>query len=272
MIKTKYNKMFLAPEGDEGGGGEVSRGVAATGEGVPPSEPAAGGDSPAAPAGMVNAKELAAELGDVLRGFSKEPQTPTQQKEVAKALEELTPEERTKMFKVLSIDENYLRDFDNLDTKKSALEKLRDSILESTDGMTQYRLNGIMKQIEELVSPALSFVTEQKEQQLAADMVKSYPGLGDEKLEPVVEAVKLNLSKQGKRFDTAKELYAAIAKGVEEVIQVHNPQFKISAGSNPAARKPSGRSIPVTSTGSDSGAASDGNTPPTKRGVAVFQR
>ena len=78
------------------------------------------------PAGGFDAKELAKQFGEQLKGI-----LPAQQ--AAAPRPELTPEQAKKLLNVWEPDDNFLQEFSNLETQKVAFAKMR-------DGMTKQML------------------------------------------------------------------------------------------------------------------------------------
>jgi len=284
--------MFFAPDegggegsGGEGEGAEPSKGAAAftppaksgTGDHEPPAPKAGSGTDgagtgegdgePTAPAGGFDASKFAKEFGDVIGTHLKE----AAPKPVAK---ELTPEEAKKLLNVWEPDDAWYAEYDNLETRKTAVAKMRDGLVRQSDTIAQMRMQELISALKEELSPQLSAVQEMAEQQRNERMGKAYPDLAKPELNPLVNAVAQDLVKNGKKFNSESELFKALASGVEAVIKVNNPEFKLTTGSTPAGQQSrGGRQIPTTTPGA--GGSSGRSTTPTTskpRGIAVFDK
>lgn len=269
---NKKNMIFFdAP--DEGGGG-VSRGMAAVNE--PPVETPEQPEvvdeppQPTPPAPVVDAGALAKQFGDILSERFK-PSEPAEKK-----VDDLTPEEARKLLNVWEPTKEWITKFDNLETRESALKELRDGVVKNTDTITQYRIREAMSGIDGKLGPALQFIQEAQNRQAEERFGKAYPQLSDSAMAPLIRAVAEDMRGKGKKFDHETALFDELAKGVESVIKVSNPNFKLTPGSNPGTttnRTKSNNSIPVTTPGAGGGAGGGGrDTTPKKRGIAIFDK
>jgi len=273
-----YNKlMFL--EGDMGGGdggggdggGDVSHGAAVF-EGDPagpgPSEP----QTPTAPrepsSPTVDARALAQEFGSVI-GQHFQPQAPPQR--------QITPEEARKLLNVWEPSNEWLAKYDNLETRTNALAELRDGLIRQADTIAQYRMREMMDGMQQTYAPVMQYMQQQEARAGEWRFKQAFPDLGHENFRPLLFAVSQNILAQGVPFRSEQELFTAIANGVEAVIKVNNPDFKLGNGSGnpaPAQRKqgrPAPGAIPVTSPGSGGGGGvRGGQGPPRPRGLAIF--
>jgi hypothetical protein len=87
-------------------------------------------------------------------------------------------------------------------------------------------------------------------------------------------AIADDLAKKGQRFESEEKAFEALANGVEAVIKVNNPEFKLTAaGSNPEDNNGQNRNQIPTVTPGAGGGTGRSNTPTkeTKRGIAVFK-
>lgn len=270
---NKKNMIFFdAPE--DGGGGEGSKGLAAfdgdpieteeieTETETPPTE------TPSVVAPTVDAGALAKQFGDIL---SERFKPPVQEE---KKVDDLTPEEAGKLLNVWNPTKEWIAKFDNLETREAALKELRDGVVKNTDTITQYRIREALQGIKGEIGPALEFVQETRNRQAEERFGKAYPQLADAAMSPLIKAVAESLREQGKKYDSETALFDDLAKGVETVIKVSKPDFKLTPGSNPGTttKTKSNNAIPVTTPGSGGGAGGGGRgeTTSKKRGLSIF--
>lgn len=272
----KLTKRFFEEPDDNKGGEEQNRGVAATA----PDGVENFGDSPKrgdvvedkTPATVDADKltsELASKFGDIIE--AKFPKKVDEEKKV----DTLTPEEAKKLLNVWEPDDAWVTKFDNLDTRKAALAELRDGVVKNTDTISQHRLRELQSAMDGKYGKVLEFMENYQNEQAEKRFHGKYPDLADPALGSVVEAVTEKIQKTGKKYDNETDLFEAIATGVEKVIQVHNKDFKLTAGSIPAKTKSnaSNGGIPVTSPGAGGGtAASKGDDKPVKAWQNVFAK
>jgi hypothetical protein len=262
----KYKMMFFAP--DEGAG--ASAGMSAVDD--PPVETEVEETPevevketpPAAP--TVDVEKLAKAFGQELR---------TQQGEKEKkGVDDLTPEEAAKILNVWQPSKEWIAKFDNLDTREAALKELRDGVVKNSDTITQHRLKEMRAAIDNEYGGVKEFMQNYQNEQTEARFTKKYEQLADPTTMKIVKAIADDLVKNGKKFDDEDALFKALAEGTEAVIKVHNPNFKLSAGSNPANKKPgqSSGGIPVTTPGASGGTGGKGGDPAKPRGLAIFEK
>jgi hypothetical protein len=259
------DKMLMFREEDTGGsGGGDSKGAAAFEEGgqqqqvTTQEEPKQ--EEPKAP--MVDAAALAEKFGEILNKQQQQPQ------------KELTPEEARKLLKFPEIDDEFMKEFGDIGTQKKAIEKFRDMILthiHTVNGMTRREM---MDEMDGKFKPALEYVTKAEQRERDADFDKSYPALAKPELKPIIKAVQESLKNE--KFADEKSHFKAVAEGVAAVIQVHQPNFKLSDGSSPSkttTKTSSSGGIPVTTGGSGGGGGGGGNQESSKpRGVKIFDK
>jgi hypothetical protein len=275
--------MLLAPDGAEGGGGGgdggESRGQAVfeePGQGAQEGQggPGSGGEGQGPGAGpqgpptapMVDAGALAERFGQVIGQHFRPPQR------------EMTTEEAKRLLNVWEPTKEWLAKYDNLESREQAIAEMRDGVIRHSDTITQYRLREMMDRIQQELGPAVQYM--QMEQARAGEnrFKEAYPELAQEGVRPLLYAVSQNLLGQGIQFRSEREMFQAIASGVEAVIKVSNPEFKLNGGGNGAAGPPGKRKqgpaavggIPVTTPGSGGGAGPKGQGPPKPRGMAIF--
>lgn len=261
--------------GDGGGGsGGVSHGAAVF-EGGGPSggspPPSGGGDgvATAKPAsGHVDARELAQEFGQVIGQHFRPPEPPQRQ---------VTAEEAKRLLNVWDPTPEWLAKYDNLENRLPAIAEMRDGFIKHADTIAQYRINEAMQRMQQSVAPVVQFMQQQEAKAGEWRFQQKYPDLGHENMRPLLFAVSQNILAQGIPFRSEGELFDAIAHGVERVIQVSNPEFKLGNGSgNPGLQKQQGQrpapgGIPVMTSGSGGGGMGRGGAgPPKPRGLAVF--
>lgn len=259
---------FLSPEGAVGGGGgEESRGMAAV------DDPPVGGEPVVeTPPQTVDVDKLTTALADKFGGVLSK-MTPAAPKETPKKIDELTPEDAKKLLKIWEPDDNFLKDFDNLETKKAAITRMRDGLIGQADTISQHRMREALAPVLEQLQPVIKFMQDYQSEQLTNRFTGRYEQLGSQEIRPLINAVAEDLASKGKKFDTEEELFDALAKGVEKVIQVSNKDFKLSAaGSNPATNKGrNNNAIPAMTPGSGGGTGSaPKGDEKVKRGLAVF--
>lgn len=214
--------------------------------------------------------ELASKFGDIIAE-----RFPTKASTEEKKVDTLTPEEAKKLLNVWEPDDAWVTKFDNLDTRKSALAELRDGVVKNVDTISQHRLRELQTTLNGEIGPLKQFVEDLRNEQAEKRFHAKYEQLADPALGSVVEAVTDKIQKSGKKYDNETDLFEAIATGVEKVIQVHNKDFKLTAGSSPAKTKTNASSggIPVTTPGASGGvAATKPDGKPKKQWETVFAK
>lgn len=265
-MKDSYLKRYYEEADDTGGGG---RGIAAFAEDDKPAEGVVEDPTTTVqpPATTVDAKALAESFGNVLaERFKPEPVKD-------KGLEELSPEEAKKLLNVWEPTKEWLARYDNIETRDAAIAEQRDGLIRQSDTIAQYRLREATAKLEKEYGPLREYVAQSRERETNERFNKRYAVFSDPALGDLRTTVASGLQKQNKTYQTEDALFDDIAKGMEAVIKVNNPDFKLpSAGSSPA-EKPKGQSnngIPVTTPGAGGGTAAKGTATPTKRGLAIF--
>lgn len=250
-MKIDKNKMkFLAPPDDAGGGSPVADLLDAGPEPevvAPVAEPAP------APAPTIDAVSFAKEFATHIAGVL--PKAPAEP--VAKPL---TPEEAKKLLNVWEPDDAFVTEFGNMDTQKAAFAKMRDAFIRQSDTITQVRLQEQQRAMEAKYEPVLQYMRQQEESAREARFGTAFPEVAKPELRPLIAAVAADLSRQGKTFADESSLFKALASGVEAVIKVNNPEFKLTAASAAQPKKSGSNpnAIPVTTPGSGGGG---GNAP-----------
>lgn len=289
------NRIWFLDEPTDGGGGEgegdVSRGTAVfsqtpkTGTGERPlpepkpkgeEKPVAGSGEPPAvdkpvdtpSAGTVDAAKLAKELGTSIAAAFKEGK--------AEDKPQLTPEEAKKLLKVWEPDEEWYKEFANLDTQKGAVSKMRDALIAQADTLAQGRLHETRTALEEQLKPIIEYVQRQQDREAEQEFGKLYPQLAAKEFKPLIYAVANELKSKETKFESQEDLFKALANGVESVIKQTNPEFKLTAGSTPVTTtKPKGQNanaIPTVTPGSGGGGGDKGGSGKVAkpRGLSIF--
>jgi hypothetical protein len=273
-MKDKDRMMFLQEDGDGGGGGDMgmdegpSQGAAVFDEPTAPSREAPRETQPSVPqAATVDARQLAHEFGSVIGQHF---QQPVQQQRIS-------PEEAKKLLNVWEPSDEWLQRYDNLETRTGALAELRDGLIRQADTIAQFRMREMMEGMERTYAPVVNYMQQQEARAGEWRFKQKFPDLAHDGLRPLLFSVSQNILAQGTPFRSEEELFAAIANGVEAVIKVSNPEFKLGNGSGspmPAQRKqgrPVPGAIPVTSPGSSGGSGVRGGQGVTRpRGLAIF--
>ena len=272
----KDEMMFMDGDTAEGGGGEAepSQGMAVfEGDGessqAPPdqtqeTEPQT--QPEAQP--MVDARQLASEFGHVIGQHFQPPQ------------KEMTVEEAKKLLNVWEPTPEWLAKYDNLETRDKAIAEQRDGLIRQADTIMRFRMNEMMQQMEHRYAPVVEYMQQQEAQHGEYRFAQAFPQLNQPGLRPLLFSVAQSMLASGARFNNERELFTAIARGVESVIKVSNPQFSLGNGGAASAVQPQqqrGRtghapgSIPVTTPGGGGGSgAPKGAGPPKPRGLAIF--
>jgi hypothetical protein len=278
MIEDKYRGMFLQEDtGGDGGGGEgVSQGASVFEEGSggsheqapaqPPPTPPSGGEA------RVDARELAHEFGNVIgQHFQQQP----------KAEPQMSVEEAKRLLNVWEPTQEWLGKYDNLESRIPALVDMRDGFIRQADTIAQYRMNEMMQRMQQTYAPVVQHMQAQEAKAGEWRFKESFPELAHDNMRPLLYAVSQNLLAQGIPFRSEGELFSAIASGVEAVIKVNNPEFKLGANGAEAQGapvkqqhygRPQAGGIPVTTPGSGGVSGGRGGAgPPKPRGLAVFE-
>jgi hypothetical protein len=272
MIKDKY--MFLQEDTGGGGGGDIGGGGESQGASV--FEGGSGGgeaqqrEAPAPSRGeaRVDARELAQEFGNVIGQHFQHSQAPQQP--------QMTVEEAKRLLNVWEPSQEWLAKYDNLESRIPALVDMRDGFIRQADTIAQYRMNELLGRMQQTYGPVVQYMQTQEARAGEYRFKDSYPELAHDNLRPLLFAVSQNLLAQGIPFRSERELFSAIANGVEAVIKVNNPEFRLGSGNGSQGplrqqgQQPAQGSIPVTTPGSGGGGGRGGTGPPKPRGLSVF--
>jgi hypothetical protein len=253
--------MLAEDDGGSGGGAgqavfdapEPSHDTGESGEGGEPQAPQQAQYQPP----TVDARHLAHEFGNVLGQHFKPPQ------------KEITVEEAKRMLNVWEPSPEWIAKYDNIETRNQALAEQRDGVIRQADTIMQYRMREMMQQMEQRYSPVVEYMQQNEARAGEYRFAQSYPALASPSLRPVLFAVSQSLLQQGVQFRSEAEMFSTIAKGVESVVKVNQPDFKLGNGAQPTRRA---GGIPVTTPGAGGGSDSGGGTSGARkpRGLAIW--
>lgn len=248
----KPQSFFNVPDdGDGEGTGGAPSAVDLLGDGDNDGGAPSDGDKSVASPSLVDADALASKFAQHLGQHFKQPPTDKQP-------QKLTPEEARKLLNVWEPDDKWYQDFDNLDTRKSAVGAMRDGMFKQFDTIMQARIKEAVEQLGGRLAPIETHYNRAESDAMRGRFSKAYPELADEALVPVIQAVGQQLQASGKTFKDEKEMFDAVATGVAATVQKFNPGFKL--GGTPKTKPGSGRSISTTSSGGGGGGAGNGGS------------
>lgn len=212
------------------------------GEGVPP--PAAPVTPPAAP--VFDPRALAETFGTVLAEHLPKPAAAPQAP--------LTPEQIKELQQKLNYwepDDAFMQKFGNLDTQREAIVSMRDGLVRQIVTIMQHYVGDREENLRGEYQPLIQWREEQESQAREARFGQAYPQLANEALKPVIYGVIAELNKTGTlKGKSEPEIFKAIASGVEAIIQVGTPDFKLAASAAAVQpKKGNPNSIPVTTPG-----------------------
>src|SRR5580765_7697427 len=207
-MKPKNYMMFM--DADEGGGGGddgSSRGIDVFegdgGQQAPEPQQREAQPQPQREAPpTVDARQLANEFGQVIGQHFRPPS------------KEMTTEEAKRLLSVWEPTKEWLAKYDNLETREQAIAEQRD---------------GMMQQVEERYSPMLEAVRQQEARAGEWRFSQMFPQLNHDALRPLLFSVAQSMMANGVQARNERELFTAIARGVESVIKVSNPQFSLES-------------------------------------------
>ena len=242
---------FEGPDDSMGGGSaEGDQGDA----GAPANEPAAGPG--------FNVDELVSKLGDKISSALPKPAAP-----------KMTDEEAAKLLNVWNPDDNFFTEFNNLDTQKAAILKMRDGMIRQMATIAQAISYQNRQELEQQYNPLQEYYQQQQVEARKSRFEKSYPQLADENFQPVVQSVISALQAKGQEFKDEKSAFSAIARGVEAVMKKVNPDFVLETnGAASSAKTPGNPNAlrPQTSgAGAGGGSGGSGSGKPTPKGTAL---
>src|SRR4029077_8482347 len=190
---------------DAGAGTDVSRGTAVFegGEGGEPPRPAPQHQPQVAPAApQVNARELAAEFGQVIGQHFQPPR------------KELSQEEAKRLLNFWEPTKEWLAKYDNIETREQAIAEQRDGLMKQADTIMRYRMGEMQRAMEERYSPVVTYMQQQGAQGGEHRFAQAFPQLNKVELRPLLFSVAQSMLASGARFNGEQELFTAIARGV----------------------------------------------------------
>lgn len=255
-MKIKRHKMYFAPEGGEGGASLMDQmgplGDEASPEPTPAPEPVEG-EVPL----VEEVKTLAFDPNEFAKTFGASfAETTAKHTKVEQETRKPTAEEAKKLLQVWEPDDDFVKEFNNMETQKTALAKLRDYVTRQADTISQVRLNELKRELVAQFQPMVQAAHAAQADAVRTSFTSSYKELAAPALQPLMAAVVQQLQQEGVTFKSQKEGFTEVAKRMEKVIQVHNPSFKLSAGTSVPTKQSSG--IPVTSPGAGGGGGTGG--------------
>jgi hypothetical protein len=287
MNKTKYKMMFFQEDAGGGVGGGEGGGDSLGGSVFTPPAKVTTGDKPLPIDKKIDEhdpqREVPAQIEPKPEGFDASKFAQEFGKSVAESLKPvaqqpaaptLTKEEAARILNIWEPDEAWFRDYDNLETRGTAIQSMRDGLIRQADTIAQLRMQEALQELRDEYAPKLSIIEEHTNAQREERFHGTFPQLRNPGLQPLITAVTEDLVKQGKTFTSESEMFKAVADGVTAVIKVTNPEFKLeTAGSTPANEGRNNNQIPVTTPGAGGGTGrSTGSQKGTaKRGIAVFE-
>lgn len=215
----------LGDLGDQGGGGE---GNEPTGN-----EPASGSSTASAPTISFTPDDLASAIAKAfpqVQGGGQPQQT-----------KQLTPEELRKQLKYWEPDDNWFKDFGDLDKQKDAVLGMRDGIFAHAFEVAKAMIQQEMGPLKQQLGGFQSWQQEQQNAKLVEGFNTSFKQLATPELAQLREMVTAHLVQQGATFKTTGEMYKAIADNMSAVIKQHKPDFVLdtsSGGSTPPKANP----------------------------------
>lgn len=272
MKLNPYVKYFFNPPDDTDGADGADDAPSAVelmddGADAPHDDSDGGDDKPTPPPAFDPAALASAFAGALAQsGFKPQPQQQVQQQR------QLSPEERQKLMKVWEPSDDFFTKFDNLETRKAAFLEMRDALMAQAEVNAQLRAYQVEQQLRQQYDP---IAQGWEAQQAAAErerFSKSYPDLANPAMEPLINAVAQGLVQQGKKYNSEKEAFDAIAAGTVAVIQANNPAFKLNTPTKPT--KPNGQRNALTPSrgggGGGAGGAPAGDASGKPKAVALL--
>jgi len=212
----KLNKFFLDPDLGGGFGNEGENGQSSGFEGIGEVQ------TRPAPVPTLDAKAFAESFAPMIAQQFK--QNAPQQNAPA-----LSKEEAAKLLNVWEPDDSFVQEFGNLESQKTAFQKMRDGLIRQADTIMQARLYEMQQQFEQKLSPVQSLLQERASQEAEAAFANRYPQLADPKSKPFVNGVAQQLHAQGKFNGLSRDqAFDLLANNLAEVIKVHNPNFQLT--------------------------------------------
>lgn len=221
--------------------------------------------------GLVNASELAREFAGAL---GKLPQFSVPAQHAPEPAKPLTPEERAQLMKDLGypeIDDQFLTNFDDLDTRKATFTTFRDGVIKAAVSIARQMIEHERGQFDQRLQPLQSMIQEREQTERFSRFTTKYEQLKNPALRDLIVTVSERLNKadafKGKDESAAFDL---IAKNVEQVIAAGSPGFKLTPASagqtKPSAGRRSG-GIATTTNGSGGGGGNGGDSGEGQKGA-----
>lgn len=276
---NKYARFFLAPDDESGGGGAPASatqdpwhhngeedGGDAEGDTnirqAPVVEPE-GGAKPVTPAPVtIDPKAFEAFGSSFAKTFTETqrantPPAPPTPEQIAQARKELFFPE---------IDDNFIRDFGNVETQKASFEKFRDSLIKHVITVVNHLRTNDKAEFDtrftEKFTPLESLLAERTATENQAEFGRKYPQFSSPDHAPDVEAAIGYLREKGAFEGKDKAAcFKVLAETLAGAAKRYNPNFVLeeaSASSSQPSRQ--GNAIPVTSGGSGGSRSGNGAT------------
>jgi hypothetical protein len=209
---------------------------------------------------------LATEFGHVIGQHFKAPE------------KEITVEEAKRLLNVWEPTKEWLARYDNIETRDQAIAEQRDGLIKQADTIMRYRMGEMHRQMEERYAPVIQYMQTQEARAGEWRFSQTYPQLQHPGLRPLLFSVAQTLLANGVQFRNEQQMFDTIARGVESVIKVSNPQFSLQGGNGGGGqpvqqgpRQATAGSLPVTTPGGGGGAGGGkSGGPPKPRGLAIW--
>lgn len=240
MNKSKYLRVFHVEPDDNAGSLDMLEPESETlgqepDASVDPVEP----EAPAAPTLPMTADDIAAAVRAAM---------PQPVASVA-AKPQMTQAEVNKLLKKFEVDDAFVEKFDNLSTKKQALQELLDRAADHAEARAQVHTYGEVSRVEQTFAPRLAAFEQFQAEQREARFNSRYPELANAALRPLIGAVAQQVL-YTQKFADEQSAFEAVAKGAERLIQTTAPTFKLKASAKTTANP---NELPTVSSGSGGG-------------------
>ena len=202
---------------------------------VEPVEPVA----PAAPTLSMTADDIAT----AVRAAMPQPVT------AVPAKPQMTQAEINKLLKKFEVDDAFIERFDNISTKKAAMQELFDRAADHAEARAQVHTYGEVSRVEQTFAPRLAAFEQFQAEQREARFNARYPELANPALRPLIGAV-AQQALATQKFADENAAFESIAKGAERLIQTNAPTFKLKASAKTTSNP---NELPTVSSGSGGG-------------------
>lgn len=192
---------------------------------------------------------------------------------------QMTEEEAKKALNFWEPDKAWQEKYDNLETREVALKEQRDGMIKYADTIAQHRLAKMQAEFQSQIQPLIQQQQLRDATECQGRFNVKFPQLAKPEVGPLIAAVGDALAKQGKTFSSEDELFTTLASGVESVLKVSNPEFKLDGVTPTSSSKPvvtkktksNPNALPSTTTGAAGGAAPRVDKGAEKpRGLVIF--